>query len=234
MIHIRRDKVRFVFAVAFLIMSVSLVLRLLQNPELQLRDIMERSIGGENPLKLKADHHNDGPTAVKCGLRTPCPKNDFAFKIASGAANVVGPQICFDGKIIIQKHVSRNHPGITIVVIKETTGELIKTGSYNMWNGDVNELLEFVNSTENGSLVLMASYDDPSTKLNEVARQLITELGSAYVSKLKFRDNWVFVGGKKTKAQVYFEQHLKNERSNNKYEAWPEIIEMEGCIPRLD
>lgn len=42
-----------------------------------------------------------GPSAVKCGLADPCPKNDFAFKIASGAANVVGPQICFDGKMYV-------------------------------------------------------------------------------------------------------------------------------------
>ncbi|KAI7811987.1 protein FAM3C [Triplophysa rosa] len=234
MIHFRRDKLRFILAVGFLIISISLVLRLLDNPELQLGDIMERSMGGENSVKLKPDHHNDGPSAVKCGLAAPCPKNDFAFKIASGAANVVGPQICFDGKIIIEKQASKNHPGITIVVIEEATGELIKTGSYNMWNGDVTELIHFVNSTESGSLVLMASYDDPATKLNEEARQLIAELGSAYISNLKFRDNWVFVGGKKTIVKASFEQHLKNERSTNKYEAWPEMIEMEGCIPRPD
>lgn len=39
-----------------------------------------------------------GPV-VKCGLTAPCPNNEFAFKITSGAANVVGPQICFDGKM---------------------------------------------------------------------------------------------------------------------------------------
>lgn len=38
------------------------------------------------------------PAAVKtkCNLSKPCPANFFAFKICSGAANVVGPTICFE------------------------------------------------------------------------------------------------------------------------------------------
>lgn len=35
----------------------------------------------------------------KCGLPKPCPGKDFAFKIYSGATNIVGPQICFEGKM---------------------------------------------------------------------------------------------------------------------------------------
>lgn len=194
---------------------------------------MERSVGEENPVDLKPDSNKNGPHAGKCGLAASC-LSGFAFKIASGATNAVGPQICFDGKIIIEKTVGHGRPGITIVVIKETTGELIKTATYNMWNGDVRELIEFLKSIEDGSFVLMATFDDPATKLNEEARNMIAELGSAYVSKLKFRDNWVFVGGKKTMTQVSFEQHLKNDKSINQYGAWPEMIEMEGCIPRLD
>ncbi|RXN12355.1 interferon-induced GTP-binding Mx-like protein [Labeo rohita] len=104
----------------------------------------------------------------KCGLPKPCPGNDYSFKVSSGATNIVGPRICFEGKI-----------------------------------------------------------------LNDEARTLIADLGSAYISQLKFRDNWVFVGGKKTMAQISFEQHMKNERETNKYDSWPEMIEMEGCIPQM-
>lgn len=32
----------------------------------------------------------------KCGNQNSCPQNYFAFKIISGAANVVGPSICFE------------------------------------------------------------------------------------------------------------------------------------------
>ncbi|XP_051978831.1 protein FAM3C-like [Xyrauchen texanus] len=232
MIYIRRDKLKFISMVCVLIISVSLIYRLLQTDSLREAD----------SVKLKFDHHkDDGPRAGKCGLSAPCPGHDFAFKVSSGATSIVGPQICFEGKMIIKKKSRGNRQGISIVVINEKTGEHRKTGSFNMWNEDVRDLIAFLKSTEDGSIVLMASFDVPATKLNEEARRLneeartlITELGSSYISKVKFRDNWIFVGGKKTMIQAFFEQHLKNDRKTNKYESWPEMIEMEGCIPRLE
>ncbi len=35
----------------------------------------------------------------KCGLSKPCPVNYYTFKIDSGATNIIGPQICFEGKM---------------------------------------------------------------------------------------------------------------------------------------
>lgn len=29
-----------------------------------------------------------------------------------------------------------------------------------------------------------------------------------------------------------FQQHIKNNKDTNKYEGWPEVVEMEGCIPQ--
>jgi hypothetical protein len=43
-------------------------------------------------------------------------------------------------------------------------------------------------------------------RLNEEARKLISELGSSVVNSLKFRDNWIFVGGKGIKTKTPFEQ----------------------------
>ncbi|KTF80247.1 hypothetical protein cypCar_00021595 [Cyprinus carpio] len=178
--------------VAALIISISLVLRLLQtNPELTLSNLVGRSVGGAASFQLKTDNHKDDGPKGKCGLAKPCPGNDYTFKIYSGATNIIGPQICFEGKMIIEKDTRGNRPGINIAVVNVAI-------------------------------------------LNDEARTLIAELGSSYISQLKFRDNWLFVGGKKTITQVTFEQHIKNDRETNKYESWPEMIEMEGCIPRID
>ncbi|XP_056107100.1 protein FAM3C isoform X3 [Rhinichthys klamathensis goyatoka] len=228
-------KLKFIFMMAALIISISFVLKLLQmNPELTVSNLVERSVGGGVYVPWKPDNHkNDGPKS-KCGLPKPCPGKDFAFKIYSGATNIIGPQICFDGKMIIEKDTRGNWPGINIAVINEKTGEHVNTGSFNMWNGKVEDLIEFLKSIEDGSLVLIASFDDPATKLNDEARALIADLGSSYISKIKFRDNWIFVGGKKTITHVSFETHMKNDRETNKYESWPEMIELEGCIPRID
>ncbi|XP_026094785.1 protein FAM3C-like isoform X1 [Carassius auratus] len=229
-----KRKLRFVFMVAALIISVCLVLKLLLDPELTLSDLVERSLGGAASDQLKPDNHKDDGPKGKCGLPKPCPENNYTFKMYSGATSIIGPRICFEGKMIIEKETLGNRQGINIAVINEKTGEHIKTGIFNMWNGKVEELIEFLKSIEDGSLVLIATFDDPATKLNDEARTLFAELGSSYISQLKFRDNWVFVGGKKTKTNISFEQHIKNDRETNKYEGWPEIIEMEGCIPRID
>ncbi|XP_067248184.1 protein FAM3C isoform X2 [Chanodichthys erythropterus] len=115
--------------------------------------------------------------------------------------------------------------------IVRKTGELTKTDSFDMWSGDVNLLIKFLKEIEDGSIVMMATFDDPATKLNEEARNLIADLGSSSIGILGFRDNWVFVGGKGIKTKSPFEQHIKNNAETNKYEGWPEVLEMEGCIP---
>ncbi|XP_024235512.1 protein FAM3C isoform X2 [Oncorhynchus tshawytscha] len=131
-----------------------------------------------------------------CGIPKPCPEGDFSFLIASGAANVVGPKICMEDKMVMGYVEENVGYGINIAVVNGKTGEGMKTAFFNMYDGDIEPLVEFLESIENGSIVLIATYDDPATKLNEKARKLIRELGSSAIQSLGFRDNWVFVGGK--------------------------------------
>ncbi|XP_029614624.1 protein FAM3C isoform X2 [Salmo trutta] len=155
-----------------------------------------------------------------CGIPKPCPEGDFSFLITSGAANVVGPKICIEGKMVMGYVENNVGYGINIAVVNGKTGE------------DIEPLVEFLKSIENGSIVLIATYDDPATKLNEEARKLIRELGSSAIQSLGFRDNWVFVGGKGADVASTLEKHIKNNRDKNKYDSWPEMIEWQGCLPR--
>ncbi|KAM4615277.1 protein FAM3C [Polymixia lowei] len=177
----------------------------------------------------------DGPTKpvrYKCGLSKACPASHFSFKMASGAASVVGPKICLDDKILMSGVKNNVGRGINIALANGRTGELIKTDFFDMWAGDVAPLIKFLKEIEDGTVVMMATFDDPATKLNDEARKLIAELGSSNISSLGFRDNWIFVGGKGIKTKSPFEQHIKNSGDTNKYEGWPEVLEMEGCIPQ--
>lgn len=112
------------------------------------------------------------------------------------------------------------------------TGDLIKTDYFDMWAGDVNTLITFLKTIEEGTVVMMATFDDSASKLNDESKKMIGELGSSSISTLDFRDNWIFVGGKGIKTKSPFEQHIKNNADTNKYEGWPEVLEMEGCIPQ--
>ncbi|XP_061768163.1 protein FAM3C isoform X1 [Nerophis ophidion] len=200
-------------------------------------------------------HRDDRVTPVrhKCGLSKACPDRHFAFKMASGAASVVGPKICLEDKLIMSGVKNNVGRGINIVLVNGNkvtfyatyvlslhnqmspagkTGEVNKTDSFDMWGGDVAPLIQFLKAIPEGTITMMASFDDPSTKLNGEARKLIADLGSSSINNLGFRDNWIFVGGKGIKTKSPFEQHIKNSADTNKYEGWPEVLEMEGCVPQ--
>ncbi|NXL23126.1 FAM3C protein, partial [Setophaga kirtlandii] len=164
---------------------------------------------------LDAAARSTKPPRYKCGISKACPEKHFAFKMSSGAANVVGPKICVEDNVLMSG-------------VKNNVGRGINMALVN----DVAPLIEFLKTIQDGTIVLMATYDDGATKLNEEARRLIAELGSTSITNLGFRDNWVFCGGKGIKTKSPFEQHIKNNKDTNKYEGWPEVVEMEGCIPQ--
>ncbi|XP_073900176.1 protein FAM3D [Castor canadensis] len=169
---------------------------------------------------------------TKCGLSKPCPANFFAFKISSGAANVVGPTLCFENEMIMSPVKNNVGRGLNIALVNGSTGHLLRKDSFDMYSGDVKLLVKFLVEIPEGMLVLVASYDDPGTKMNDEIRKLFTNLGSSYATQLGFRDSWVFLGAKDIKSKSPFEQFLKNNPDTNKYEGWPELLEMEGCVPQ--
>ncbi|XP_064417612.1 protein FAM3C isoform X2 [Latimeria chalumnae] len=181
---------------------------------------------------MDASSHATKPTKFKCGTSKACPEKHFAFKLASGAANVVGPKICVEDNILMSGVKNNVGRGINIAMINGKTGEVVDIKAFDMWAGDVNPFIEYLKKIEEGTVVFMATYDDGSSKLNPEARKLISELGSTQITNLNFRDNWIFVGGKGIKTKSPFEQHIKNSKETNKYEGWPEVLEMEGCIPQ--
>uniref|UniRef100_A0A8C9A4S9 FAM3 metabolism regulating signaling molecule D n=1 Tax=Prolemur simus TaxID=1328070 RepID=A0A8C9A4S9_PROSS len=168
---------------------------------------------------------------TKCDLSKPCPVNFFAFKICSGAANVVGPSMCFENHIIMSPVKNNVDRGLNIALVNGTTGTMMGQKTFDMYSGDVQFLVKFLKEIPEGTLVLVASYDDPGTKMTDEVRQLFSNLGSSYANQLGFRDSWVFLGAKDLKNKSPFEQFLKNNPETNKYEGWPELLEMEGCVP---
>ncbi|TKS72915.1 Protein FAM3C [Collichthys lucidus] len=150
-----------------------------------------------------------------CNTKVECPEESYGFYIQSGAANVMPPKICLQNKPVLGMILNNAGIGINIVIVN-----------------DVQPLIDFLKSIDKGSVVLIATYDEPASKLNDEARKLMAELGSTAVQSLRFRDSWVFVGGRGAAVDSSFEKHVKNDPANNKYENWPELIELHGCIPR--
>ncbi|XP_029995226.1 protein FAM3A isoform X2 [Sphaeramia orbicularis] len=121
--------------------------------------------------------------------------------------------------------------GLNIALVNGVTGELLDTKNFDMWAGDVSDLLKFLRPLHEGTLVFVASFDDPATKLNDESRRLFEELGSTAGRSWPSETAGVFVGAKGIENKSPFEQRMKNSKSSNKYEGWPESLEMDGCIP---
>lgn len=201
----------------------------------ELLEINMDNLGNMFAQSVPAELVTAKATRLKCGVSKQCPQSHFSFKMTSGAASVVGPKMCLEDNILMSGVKNNVGRGINIALVNGKTGELLKTEFFDMWAGDVAPFIKLLKAIEDGTIVMIATFDDSATKLNDEARTLISELGSTSIANLGFRDNWVFVGGKGIKTKSPFEQHIKNSAESNKYEGWPEVLEMEGCIPqRLD
>uniref|UniRef100_A0A3B3YHQ0 ILEI/PANDER domain-containing protein n=1 Tax=Poecilia mexicana TaxID=48701 RepID=A0A3B3YHQ0_9TELE len=163
--------------------------------------------GGDSSLSVRNIFTAEPrPRRYKCGLSAPCPPKHLAFRLVSGAANVIGPKICLEDKMLVSSVKNNVGRGLNIALVNavifiltidcRVTGELLETKTFDMWAGDVSNLLKFLRPLHEGTLVFVASFDDAATKLNDESRRLFEELGSTAVKELAFRDSWVFVGAK--------------------------------------
>uniref|UniRef100_A0A3B3WND0 ILEI/PANDER domain-containing protein n=1 Tax=Poecilia mexicana TaxID=48701 RepID=A0A3B3WND0_9TELE len=168
----------------------------------------------------------------KCSLSAVCPSDHFAFKIQSGAANVVGPKICFDGKNIMSHIMNNVGPGLNIVVVNGENGVVEKFGHLNMISGNSADILAYLNEIKPGMIVLVASFDDAATKMTDEIRQMFVEMGSTLIGSVKRRDNWVFAGRTGIKIKSFFEQRAENDKETNIFDGWPGMVEVGGCFPR--
>ncbi|KAG2471353.1 F107A protein, partial [Polypterus senegalus] len=71
----------------------------------------------------------------KCRMTTECPPDYYAFYIKSGAANVVNPNICFENKTLLSGPLGNAGSGMNIAVLNSITGEVMNTGSFDMYSG---------------------------------------------------------------------------------------------------
>ncbi|KAJ8369767.1 hypothetical protein SKAU_G00097950 [Synaphobranchus kaupii] len=96
-----------------------------------------RNIFGSTKHTKKDQNVQETPKAIhyKCGLPEECPIDHFAFYVKSGAANVVGPKICFEDQIIMSSAKNNIGTGLNIVLINGETGKIEKFDSFNMYSG---------------------------------------------------------------------------------------------------
>ncbi|XP_060774425.1 protein FAM3C [Neoarius graeffei] len=161
-----------------------------------------------------------------CPLKV-CPAGHYPFFLCSGAANVVGPKICFNNRIIMSGGQNHIGWGVNTVIVD---GEFIL--SYSAYSTIISLLLlDFLKMIQKRNIVLVASYEDPAVQLTDEVRELFAGMGSSMVYSVKYRDSWVFAGAGGRNKESPFEK-IVNDKKTNAYGDWPEMGELSGCFPR--
>ncbi|XP_069706040.1 LOW QUALITY PROTEIN: protein FAM3B [Phaenicophaeus curvirostris] len=185
---------------------------------------------GKKPL-LRAP----SPKRQKCDHWSPCPLGDYAYRILSGGGKANLAKICFEDELLISEEKGNVGRGINIAIVNFKTGKVTSARYFDMWNGDRSgEMMTFINKAPEGSLLLMVTQDDGSTRLKNDAKTLVEKLGSKEIWNMKFRSSWAFIAAKgfKLPDNIQKEKIEHSDKKNNKYGGWPAEVQIEGCIPR--
>ncbi|KAM5179400.1 protein FAM3B [Mantella aurantiaca] len=198
-------------------------------------DSLQTAIGsvqrlGERPV-IKAPP----PVKQKCGVWIKCQPTEFVYRIRSGGSKSVLPEICLEDEILLGGAKKNGDRGFNFVIVNPDTLKVTDTKTFDMYEGDfAGAMIDFINKIPNKFLVLVASHDDASTKLNEEAKKAFESLGSKEIRNIKFRSGFVFITIKGGTLPEYVEKEkiIHSDNSKNRYEGWPAEIQVDGCLPR--
>ncbi|NWY71720.1 FAM3B protein, partial [Erithacus rubecula] len=170
------------------------------------------------------------PKRQKCDHWSPCPPGNFAYRILSGGGKQRRAKICFE-----DEHLKNPKKCWWLWVHGQECDVCAMNNNCVVDSTDHSrEMMNFIRNAPVGSLILMATHDDGSTRLKNDARKLVEELGSKEIKNIKFRSSWVFIAAKGFKLPDNIEKEKINhsDKNKNRYKGWPAEIQIEGCIPR--
>ncbi|KFW69918.1 Protein FAM3B, partial [Pygoscelis adeliae] len=172
------------------------------------------------------------PKRQKCDHWSPCLPGNYAYRILSGGGKAKLAKICFEDDLctvklaLITKHLCSSF-FVSVLLSKILTFCIIDSTEHS------GEMVTFIKNAPEGSLLLMVTHDDGSTRLKNDAKKLVEELGSKEVWNMKFRSSWAFIAAKGFKLPDNIQKEkINHSDKNNRYGGWPAEIQIEGCIPR--
>ncbi|KFQ29690.1 Protein FAM3B, partial [Merops nubicus] len=166
------------------------------------------------------------PKRQKCDHWSPCSPGNYAYRVLSGGGKGKLAKICFEDELLISEEKSNVGRGINIAIVNCNC--IIDSTDHS------GEMMAFIKNAPEGSLLLMVTHDDGSTRLKSDAKKLIEELGSKEIWNMNFRSSWAFIAAKgfNLPDNIQKEKINHSDKKKNRYGGWPAEIQIEGCIPR--
>ncbi|XP_074714479.1 protein FAM3B isoform X1 [Strix uralensis] len=198
------------------------------------KETITTSIANLQDIGKKPELRAPVPKRQKCDHWSPCSPGNYAYRILSGGGKQKLAKICFEDELLISNEKGNVGSGINIAIVNYKTGRVTSAKFFDMWEGDHSgEMMTFIKNAPKGSLLLMATQDDGSTRLKNDAKKLIEELGSKEIWNMKFRSSWAFIAAKgfRLPDNIQKEKINHSDKKKNRYGDWPAEIQIEGCIP---
>ncbi|XP_044143418.1 protein FAM3B [Bufo gargarizans] len=197
-------------------------------------DSLQSAIGSMQKIVDKPVIKAPLPMKQKCAAWRTCPSSEVVYRLRSGGGKDILPDICLEDEILLGGIKKTGDRGINIAVVSWESMKVTDTKTFDMYDGDFSgPMVEFINKIASGSIILVVSHDDASSKLSEDAKKVFESLGSKEVRNLKFRSQWVFLtikGG--TVPENIEKEKIIHASDNNRYGSWPAEIQIVGCLPK--
>uniref|UniRef100_A0A8R1XTN2 ILEI/PANDER domain-containing protein n=1 Tax=Onchocerca volvulus TaxID=6282 RepID=A0A8R1XTN2_ONCVO len=171
---------------------------------------------------------NLGAELPNCGHSENCPEDEIPMFFYSGKDKDDSPQLCVNGRLIIDRNLNSAGRGLNLVVIDSKTHQVMRTGHYDTYLEDSSALVLFLEQLSPGEILAVISFDEASNSLSDMAKHIFYELGSSLIYRLKFRASWYFIGQKGIDGYTPFED--MNLPSGND---WAKPIRQSICVPSV-
>lgn len=159
-----------------------------------------------------------------CGVE--CSPDQLSFYIRTGDKNVAGPTICFEGNVIMSNDLKNFGRGLNIAVINGKSFEVKEVTSFDTYVDDGSLIRFLKKGVPDGSILLIASFDEASSGLREDAKKWLKLYGSSLVDSLGFRDSFIMIGQKGLKDGHAIEYISRKDKS----EDFSVVLEKAGCF----
>ncbi|XP_075053377.1 protein FAM3B isoform X2 [Mixophyes fleayi] len=198
-------------------------------------DSLKTALGSMQQIGVKPVIKAPPPKTQKCGVWKTCSSSEIVYRIRSGASKDNLPEVCLENKILLGGASQIGDRGINFAIVNHKTMEVTETKTFDMYEGEFSgPMVDFINKIPVGSIILVASHDDASTKLNDAAKKALKDLGSKEIQNVKFRSQWVFLAlkGGNIPEDIEREKIIHSDNSKNRYGGWPAEIQIDGCLPK--
>ncbi|GMR50610.1 hypothetical protein PMAYCL1PPCAC_20805 [Pristionchus mayeri] len=162
----------------------------------------------------------------QCGHTPACAADLLPMHFYSGANKDDHPRMCVGGRMVFAAGLNEAGRGLNVAVIDSKSRKIVKTGHFDTYEKESTSLELFLDGLVEGDIVAVVSFDEASSMLSDMAKQIFYELGSSMVHRLKFRASWFFVGQKGIRVFSPFED--LNFPAGN---AWATPIDANVCVP---